>query len=219
MRPVRPAAGLSRRGLLGLGAAVPVLAPILATAGCGSPDPGYYALTPWPGPARPGGPLTVEVRSPGVAAFLDRDHIVRNDTGYRLKLDQRAAWASPLPDMIGRTLALDLAQRLPGSTVIAQGDGISTEPLALVELDLSRFLEDPAGRAEILGTFSVHRPGSGVFPGQAVHLTRQPDGSDVASLVAALSALLGQLADRAADALRALPPPAAGDGAAPAPLG
>ena len=200
MSRMPPAAGLKRRSLLGFCAT----APLLPLAACGASDPGYYTLTPWPGAAEPGGPLTVEVRSPSVASFLDRDYIVRNDKNYRLKLDDRAAWASALPDMIGRTLALDLAQRLPGSTVFAQGGGISTEPLALVELDISRFLENPAGQAEIELAFSVHRPDSGLFTARTLHLTRAPDGSGIASLVAALSQLLGQVADTTADALRAL---------------
>ena len=204
MRPTRPAGGFSRRIFLGCCAA----GPALSLAGCGASDPGYYTLTPWPGLAKPGGPRTVEVRTPSVAPYLDRDFIVRNDRDYRLKLDSRAAWASPLPDMIGRILALDLGQRLPGTTVVAQGGGISTDPLALVELDISRFLEDTAGRAEILAALSVHPPGSGAFSSRTLNLSRTPDNSGIAFLVAALSALLGEVADNAADALRAMPPQA-----------
>ena len=210
MSIARPAAGhstglsprLSRRAVLG----ICVAAPILPVAGCGASDPGYYTLTQWPGTAMQGGPLIVEVRSPSVAPYLDRDFIVRNDNGNRLKLDDQAAWASALPGMIGRTLALDLAQRLPGSTVIAQGGGISTAPLALVELDVSRFLADPSGQAEILATLSVHRPGGGAFTSKILHLAQTPDGAGIAALVATLSQLLGKVADEAADQLRALPP-------------
>ncbi len=202
MRPVRPNCDLSRRALLGLGLA----APMLSLAGCSASDPGYYTLTPWPGTPRSGGPLTVELRTPSVAAYLDRDSIVRNDRDYRLKLADGAAWASPLPDMIGRNLALDIGQRLPGSSVYIQTGAISTEALALVELDVSRFLEDQAGRAEIAATLSVYRPGSGPTASRSLHFAQAPTDGSVGALVAAFSQLLGQVADATADALQRLPP-------------
>ena len=208
MRPVPPIGEFSRRGfvssLLGAGAAT--------IAGCSASEPAYYTLTPWAGTARPGGPLTVEVRTPSVAPYLDRDYIVRNDNDYRLRLDNHAAWASSLADMIGSTLALDLAQRLPGSNVYSQNSAISTEPLARVELDVSRFLEAASGRAEIEAPFSVFRPGSGPAGSRTLRLVRDPGGASIAALVAALSALVGQLADAVADALRALPPEPAAKG-------
>ena len=196
-----PTGDLSRRGLLGLGLA----APVLSLVGCGASEPGYYTLTPWPGTPVSGGPLTVELRTPGVAAYLDRDGIVRNDRDYRLEMADHATWASPLPDMIGRNLALDIGQRLPDSSVHTQTGAISTEALALVEIDISRFMEGMPGTAEIAATLSVYRPGSGPAGSRSLHFTHDlPDGS-VGALVAALSQLLGQVADAAVDALRRLP--------------
>lgn len=207
MRLARPDRALSRRRLLGglLGSG---LVPLLSLSGCGGGDPTYYTLTPWPGVARPGGPLTVELRTPSVASFLDRDSIVRNDRDYRLTLASNSAWASELPDMIGRNLALDLGQRLPGSNVYTQTGAISTEALAVVELDVSRFLEDASGRAEIEASLAVYRPGSGPVGSRTLHFTGKPADESMGALVAALSALLGQVADVAADTLRTLPPPA-----------
>ncbi len=205
MSLARPTLGLSRRRLLG-SLAIPALSAPLSLAGCGGSDPSYYTLTPWPGTPKPGGPLTVEVRTPGVAPYLDRDNIVRSDSGYRIKLANGASWASSLPDMIGRNFALDLGQRLPGSNVYTQNGAISTEPLALVELDISRFLEDPSGRAEVEATLSVYRPGSGPAGSQTLHLMHEQENASIEALVAGLSQLLGQVADVAADELRSLPP-------------
>ena len=203
-RPGLARSGLVRRSLLGVGLA----APMLWLTGCGTSEPSYYTLTPWPGVARPGGPLTVEVRTPSIAPYLDRDGIVRNDRDYHLTIAQGAAWASPLADLIGRTLALDIGQRLPGSSVHTQSDAISTPALALVEIDVSRFMEGAPGQAEIGATLSVFRPGGGPAGSRAVHVTEHPTDDSVGALVAALSQLLGQVADMAADALQRLPPTA-----------
>ncbi len=201
MKPVRSSRDLSRRGLLGLGLA----APLLSLAGCSGSDPSYYTLTPWPGTPRPGGPPTVEVRTPGVASYLDRDNIVRNDKDYRLQIAGDAAWASSLPDMIGRVLALDLGQRLPGSSVYTQTGAISAAALAVVEIDISRFMQDVSDRAEIEAALSVHRPGGGPAASRRLHFVQAPADTGVGALVGALSQLLGQVADAAADALQRLP--------------
>jgi uncharacterized lipoprotein YmbA len=141
-----------------------------------------------------------------VAPYLDRDNIVRSDRDYRLHLADGASWASALPDMIGRTLALDIGQRLSGSNVYTQNGAISTLALALVELDISRFLEDQSGRAEIEATLSVYRPGSGPAGSRSLHLTHETASTSIETLVAGLSELLGQVADVAAGLLLALPP-------------
>ncbi len=200
------------------GAVVPVLRlPVLALlgllplAGCGSSDPDYYTLKPWPGAAQGGGPLTLKLRTPGVASTLDRDYIVRSDGGYKLKLAHDAAWSEPLADMIGQTLAQDLQQRLPGTTVFTEAGAISTEAQAVLELDVTRFAQDPAGDVEVTATLSVTRPDSGPAASHPLHLVATPDGAGVDALVAALSRLLGQVADEAAVQARQL-------GAAPAAL-
>ena len=178
----------------------------LLTAGCGSSDPDYYTLKAWPGPAQAGGPPTVRVRTPTVAAFLDRDSIVRNDQGYRLKLAKEAAWGEPIAELIGRTLTQDLQQRLPGSTVFAEDGAVSTTPQAVVELDVSQFAEDQDGNAAIGATLSVQRPDAAAATSQLLHLSMPPAGSSTADLAAALSRLLGQVADAAARQARALGP-------------
>ena len=199
MTLLRQRPGLSRRHLLGLAAALPL-------AGCGSGEPDYYTLALSPGTPQAGGPLTVEVRTPSVTDYLDRDTIVRTETAGRLMLAQGSAWAGTLSDMIGRVLAIDLGQRLPGSNVYAENAAISTQALALVELDVWRFLADSQGRAEIAASLSVHRPNAGPSGSRLLHLTGTPADGGVGALVASLSRLLGQVADAAADELRALPP-------------
>ncbi len=186
------------------------LAAMLGLAGCGSSDPSYYTLKPWPGVAQSGGPLTLKIETPSVASYLDRDYIVADDRSYKLKLDGDAAWGEPLGSMIGQTLAQDLQQRLPGSTVFTQAGAISTEAQATLELDVQRFSKTRDGDAEITASLSVQRADrpDGVPPAraQAIHVTMRPEGTGMPALVAALSQLLGQVADQAALDARAIGP-------------
>ncbi len=206
------------------------LAVLVALAGCGSTDPDYYTLRAWPGVAQAGGPLSLKIRTPSVAGYLDRDYIVAGDRDYRLKLNKDGAWGEPLADMIGQTLASDLQQRLPGTNVFTQAGAISTEAQGTVELDITQFARTHDGLVELGGALSVKRDDTGngpVLPTASIplHLTMTPAGSGVSAEVAALSQLLGQVADRAAIEARrigtALPPaqPSVGAADVPAPGG
>jgi uncharacterized protein len=107
--------------------------------------------------------------------------------------------------LIGRALAADLAQRLPGSMVFLQGSAIATDPLVLVELNVSQFSGDAQGQAVLAGTLVIHRKGAlGQAASVPVHLVA-PAGAGTQALVASLSALVGQLADQAAVQIRAMP--------------
>ena len=182
------------------------LASVLLLVGCGSAEPTYYTLAPWPGTPQDEGPLTVEVQTPTVADYLKRDYIVLNNSDYQLHLAQNAAWAEPLPDAIGRNLALDLSQRLPGSNVRAAESGISTTAEAVVEVAVSRFAEDASGQAEIAAMVSVHRANVSNADIRPVHLVAPLRDKSIGALVTSLSQLLGQVSDEVAKQLRALGP-------------
>ncbi|MCQ8241879.1 PqiC family protein [Rhizosaccharibacter radicis] len=185
-----------------------MLMPALLAA-CGSGSPTYYTLREWPGAATHGGPETLEIHSPSVSSYLDRDHVVRNDNGGRLKMADDAAWGEPLGEMIGRTLAADLRQRLPDVNVFLQDDASRTAALAYVDLDVTRFAENEQGDAEITAILSVHPPGDGPFRSRTLHYTMPfPSGTThpVEGLASALSQLLARVADEAARDTLALPP-------------
>jgi len=173
---------------------------------CGS-DPDLYSIAPVPGPAQAGGPVTVEVRTPVVTASLDRDEIVRQDKNYKLDIAKGNAWSEPIGDMIGRVLTHDLALRLPGSTVFAQNDAVSTKPQAFVEVTITAFNADQQGNATLVGSLSVHGDKPGIGPNLTVPVQYQThlDNKQADTLVAGLSTLTGQLADLAAQKIRALP--------------
>ncbi|MBS1028478.1 PqiC family protein [Gluconobacter albidus] len=175
-----------------------------------SSDPTLYTLAPMPGVAQAGGPVVVEVRTPVVSGRLDRDTIVRANEDYQTRLATGTSWSEALPDMVGHTLTGDLAQRLPGTTVFAENDAVSTTPSAYVELTLRNFEADSAGHALVTGTLSVHPAGKMIGPVLTSPLVWQSQdvvASNTTKLTAALSQGVAAIADQAAEKLRLLPPP------------
>lgn len=200
---------------------LPVLscAAALLLSACASSEADYYTLKPWPGAAARGGPSSLELRTPSVPSSLDRDYIVRSDRQYKLKLDGSAAWSEPLADMIAQTLASDLQQRLPDTTVYTESGSISAAPAVTLEFDVSQFADDGSGDAVVAGTVSL-RPANGhaALLTEPVRVTAPMSGKGVDALVPALSVALGRLADRVAADARRLPSiPAPGGGIAPLP--
>jgi uncharacterized lipoprotein YmbA len=176
---------------------------LAALAGCTSPEPTYYTLTPVPGTPRGGAPRVVELRRIGLAGYLDRADVVHGRQGVQLQLGNNERWGEPLGDMIGRVLAEDLTGRLPGTTVYSAAGSISAEPDATVEVDIQRFDADSAGRVDLLAQVAVERRGSHrAETARTVRLSQPAAGSATPALVMAMSGALGQLADAIAGMLR-----------------
>jgi uncharacterized protein len=186
---------LPRRSLL--------LLPALALSTCASVEPVYYTLATVPGTSRPGGPKHVEIRRIGLAGYLDRNSIVRADTGVRLVVDANQVWAEPPADMIGRVLAQDLTERLPGTIVFSESGAISADPDATVEVNIQRFNQDRTGHVVLLAQVAIERGlGHRGVGSRTVSLSVAPPGPTVGDFVTALSGLLGQMADQVTEMLR-----------------
>ncbi len=183
-------------------ALIPLLAGVML-AGCSSPEPRFYALAPVPGAAAPARFHDIEIRRPGLAGYLDRSDVVLRFSGYQLGTDSQVRWASPLGEMIGRILAQNLAQRLPGAAVYTDEGAISADPDARVEVDIRRFDPDASGNVVLDAAYAIER-GSSHRPlsTQTVRITEQPSGAGAAQQAAAMSRLLGTLADDIAVDLR-----------------
>lgn len=136
--------GLGRRTLgsfaLGLGGLL---------AGCASPEPEYYRLTPVPGAPRPWGNGSVKLRRVGVPGYLDRPEIVRAGAGGRLDVMGGARWAEPLEEMLSRVLAENLRQRLPGRTVFGESSAVSVDADAVLEVEVQRLEAVPGGSVDL----------------------------------------------------------------------
>jgi uncharacterized lipoprotein YmbA len=181
-------------------AAIPALALALMLAACASADPTYYTLQPAPGTPHAGPHLSIEIRRPGLAGYLDRSDVVLKSADYKLNVNSQIRWAEPLGDMIGRILAQDLSQRLPDSSVFTESGSISADPSLRVEVDILDFDTDGAGNVVLNAQVAVER-GTTHSPLATRHvaLTAQPAGPGAGELAASLSGLLGQLSDQVAE--------------------
>ena len=180
------------------------LPPALAAGlgGCASPEPAYYTLQARPGPSAASKVRLVELRRIGLAGYLDRPEIVRNNADYRLRIAGGERWGEPLGDLIARVLAEDLNMRLPGSSVFTSAGAISATADATVELDLQRLDTDADGQVVLLAQIAVSRGRNRTgADAQTVRLVVPPAGPTTRDMVAAMSVALGQVADRIAGVL------------------
>ncbi len=172
---------------------------LAAVSGCASAKTSYFALAPVPGTPVTGGPAAVEVRQPGIAGYLDRNGLVRGDSDYRLDVASTQVWGEPLGDMVGRVMAEDLVQRLPGTQVTVAQGVISARPDLLVELQVDRFdsgHDNTLTLSAQVSVLSAHDRAPLVT--RSFRLTAPNPPAGTAELVARMSALLGQLADQTA---------------------
>jgi uncharacterized lipoprotein YmbA len=174
-----------------------------ATA-CGRSAPStFYALSPESGAVQPARWHTIRLRRPGVAGYLDRPEIVRRIVDFRLGLVDTDRWASPLDEMLGRVLAEDLQQRLPGSSVFTEDGAISADADATVEVDVRRFDVGDSGEVNLVAEVALEKQGTHAPVGtRAVMLRQTPMAGSTTALVQTMSDLLGKLADQIAALLR-----------------
>lgn len=181
-------------------AAALALACALALAGCGhSPPTRFYVLAPvapaQPATAANGTPI--RVAAVHLPAELDRLEIVSGLSANRIEVRSEDRWAAPLDDMSRRVLTQDLAQRLPPAMLVAAHAPAPRAARALV-VDLQAFGVDGAGTARLQGGWSLEGPDHQPQLQRDVDLTAPGAGADPQAQAAAMSRLLGELADQIA---------------------
>jgi uncharacterized protein len=165
-----------------------------ATAsGCNLWDGPVYVLTPVPGYALTGSPRTVAVRPVVLPQYLQQTGIVHTS---ELPLAIAAApsewWAEPLDVMIGRVVAQNLMQRLPGVRVVADPQPPFTPSDVWVELTLQRFDTNQTGDALVQAQVGV----VGLrYLGRSAWRTVSPAGGSTSAMVTALSIALAHFTD------------------------
>jgi len=164
----------------------------LLVASCASPNPSLYTLEVLPGPVRRPAVRVIELRSIGLARYLERSQIVRSSENFRLDVLSNDWWGEPLDAMIGRTLERALTQRLPGSTVYLENGAISADPDARVQVNIERFDQDASGTVRLIAQYAVVRR---ISETRGVTLEVPTRGASTADLVAAMSEAIGKLAD------------------------
>jgi uncharacterized lipoprotein YmbA len=189
--------GPTRRALFP--AASLMLAPLML-ASCSSPSPALYTLEAPPGPVRRAGPKVMELRAIALARYLERSQIVRSSENFRVDVLPNDWWAEPLDAMIGRVLARALTQRLPGSTIYLENSAISAEPDVTLQVNIQRLDQGSDGAVHLIAQYAAVRRTSETH---AVTIDVPVRGPATADLIAAMSAAIGQLADRIAASVAA----------------
>ena len=179
----------ARRGSVGW--AVSLLAFL---AGCASPSPDLYSLDMQPGPTQASSRQVIVVRAVSVPRYLEREQIVREAGGTRLRTSENDWWSEPFRVMLIRVLAADLAQRLPGADVLGGGGSIAAHPDAEITVDLQRFDGNLSGPVILEGYAAVIRP-QRARALERLHVEAKIGADTAKGQVDAMSAALGQAAD------------------------
>jgi len=171
----------------------PILAALLLLSACASsPESRYFTLSTTPPQRSP----TQEkpqfhLATVKLPELYDRPNLVTRTSPQSVEIDEYDRWAEPLERMTARILAQDIALRRPrfAGPVVAGTD----QPKLQVSID--EFAADRgAGRAVLSGNWKIVET-DGTTRGGAFSYSQPASGSDSAAIAAAMSALLGQLAD------------------------
>jgi len=169
---------------------------MLALAGCSSPDNKYFTLST-EGPAAPASIAagrTVSVDEVNIPSYLDRPQIVVRQGANGADVHEYERWLEPLDTMLRRVLAADLSARL-GVEHVLDRPGKDT---ALITVNIDEFGQE-GDRVVLRGQWAVKTAGKD-GPGVTRSFSREePLGkSETPDMVAAMSRLVGGLADEVA---------------------
>jgi uncharacterized lipoprotein YmbA len=169
---------------------------ILVLASCGSPDNKYFTLSTEAPMAPPttAAARTVSVDEVTIPSYLDRPQIVIRQDANRADIREYERWMEPLDSMLRRVLAADLATRL-GSGRVLDRPGKDT---TLITVNIDAFGQE-GDRVVLRGQWTVKTAGKD-GPGVSHSFSREePLGkAEMPDMVAALSRLVGGLADEVA---------------------
>lgn len=175
-----------------------VLFAAFALAACGSSKPThFFALTPifsrQLATAKPS--MSVQVDAFHIPPVLDRSELVHESGANALIIDDRDRWGAPLGEMARNVLAQDLMKRLPQGAVILP-DAPAPPSAAHLVVNVAKFDETADRRVKLDATWTLlHGNPATPILSRDVTLECKASGDDAGSQAAAMSQLLGQLAD------------------------
>ncbi len=174
---------------------------LFTLSACGtSPPTVLYTLAAQQGAVQTTRKVGVELRRIGLAGYLDRPEIVRGTTDFRLQLTDGDRWGEPLSRMLDRVLTENLVQRLPDASVFAESGAISTRPDIVLEIDIQRLDAENGSTMVLLAQIAVRPEGKPAIA-RTVRLATPIAAPGTQPHVAAMSVVMGQLADKIVDIL------------------
>jgi len=184
---------------------VSVLASMMALGACSALPPVLYSIAPVQGAVQPAGPKIILLQQIGLARYLERSQIVLSSENYRLDVMTNDWWGESIGAMLSRVLVDELGQRLPQSVVLSENGAVSSPADATIELSVRRLDEDAAGKLVLTAQAGVTFKGRSTPVLQSFHFAVPPQAPGVPGEVAAISVVVGQLADGLAAMLVAGP--------------
>jgi hypothetical protein len=182
----------------------------LLLAGCGSSPPThFFTLAPVASTGRVGTtpPSPVQVDAVHLPAVLDRTQMVRKTGSDTLTIDDRDQWGAPLGELARNVLARDLAARMPQGSVILPNAPAPSSATQLV-VNIVRFGEDADGKVRLEGSWALLQGNTNApLMSREVAFEDQVAPGDSGAQAAAMSKLLGRVADDIAQQVVALPEP------------
>jgi len=175
---------------------------LVAVASCRSPDPVLYTIGIKDGPVVTRAARNIELRSVGLAGYLDRPQVVLSSDAYRLSVMSNDRWGEPIGGMIGRVLSVELAQRLPSSNVYSDRSAISVSADAVVEVNIQRMDVGADGSLILLAQAAVKFKDRPQPVTRTFNIVKPLDTVTTGDEVAAISAAIADLADGLAVMLR-----------------
>ncbi|MBV8682255.1 MAG: membrane integrity-associated transporter subunit PqiC [Caulobacteraceae bacterium] len=174
---------------------------LLLLAGCGhSPPTHFYTLDPTP-PSRPAAVSASAPRAPiqldavHIPAALDRPQVVTQLGANRVDVHDFDQWASPLGEMMRRTLAQDLLARLPEGAFVLP-DAPRPQVVRGLVVNVLQIDAAPGGRVALQASWTLMTAGTTrAALIRNVQLSADA-GPGPQGTAAAMSQLLGQLADQ-----------------------
>jgi uncharacterized lipoprotein YmbA len=170
-------------------AGVALLCGMLAACTGGTPDSHYYTLSPaGPAAAPASGKPQFRLTSVHLPSIYDRPQMVVRSGAQSVEFSEFDRWAEPLERMTARILAQDIALRRPrpGGPVPAD------QPKLQISVD--EFAADRSGTARLSGTWKITGTDNETRVGDFSY-SKPAESGRPESAAAAMSALLGQLAD------------------------
>jgi uncharacterized lipoprotein YmbA len=166
----------------------------LALAACAGTPTTYLALAPVPGPTSPIPTPPIAVARVIMPAAIDRLYLTSATGPTTLSVADHARWVAPLDGEAQSALADDLAQRLPGATILHPGDPTPHGGARLVVVNVTKFLPGEA-RVVLNADWRIEsrRHHQVIAQGRA-HII-MPAGITPAAQAEAMSQAIGRLTD------------------------
>lgn len=185
------------------------LAVAVLIAGCSTPQPQLYTLSPAAGATLKSdaavSKFAVAVGPVSIPAVVDRPQIVITKGANQVGIDEFSRWASPLQGNIAHVVAADLSAQLGRLSVTSN---FAAEAEFHVAIDVQSFESTPGDAAVLEAVWTVRRSGDGVTK-TAQAVIREPcQGPGYAALAAAHSRALNRLSEAIAAAINSFEPPA-----------